>query len=259
MGTYSEQTSDIMTTIDEKSTDYEMLSSLVSYLHAVRGGNGAVLVFLPGVPEIGKAMRELGRSDSSRNLWILPLHGGLLPEEQRKVFRRPPSGKRKVILATNIAETSITIDDIEIVIDSGKVKEMRFDPYKQMAMLVETWVSRAAATQRKGRAGRVKAGNSYRLFSRRTFDKMDAQQTAEIHRVPLTGLCLTVKMLELGPGKGGVARFLGRAIDPPKAASVRVTCVSHYAPAYCSRCSLLDLLLRFTIVVLLMPPRSTSL
>eukprot|EP00937_MAST-01D_sp_MAST-1D-sp2_P000724 g724.t1 len=179
---YSAQTCELMTAIDEKATDYEMLGSLVSHLHAVRGGTGAMLVFLPGVPEIGKAQRELERSEYSSKLWVLPLHGGLLPQEQRLVFRRAPGGRRKVVLATNIAETSITIDDIEIVIDSGKVKEMRFDPFKQMACLAETWVSQAAATQRKGRAGRVKAGDCYKLFSRRTFQKMDPQQTAEIHR-----------------------------------------------------------------------------
>ena len=84
------------------------------------------------------------------------------------MFEKPPPGVRKVVIATNIAETSITIDDVVFVIDAGRVKENRYDHKRRMAMLVETWVSRASAKQRRGRAGRVQPGICFHLYSTRT-------------------------------------------------------------------------------------------
>jgi HrpA-like RNA helicase len=213
---YSDTTKDVMQSVDEKTTDFRMIGEIVSHVHRNRPGSGSILVFLSGVPEINKCQRELEYCSGSGGLWILPCHGNLTADEQRQVFKHAPKGKRKVVLATNIAETSITIDDCEVVIDTGKVKEMRFDPLNQMACLTEGWVSQAGATQRRGRAGRVKEGECYKLFSRSTFNKMSTQQTAEIHRVALDGLALQVLVLGLATGgPGGVARFLNGALDPP--------------------------------------------
>ena len=111
-----------------------------------RGEDGAVLVFLPGVNEIRKALREL---EGTRGLWVLPLHGALSGADQRRVFQRPPQGQRKVVLSTNVAETSVTIDDIVFVVDTGRMKQMEYDPYKKMSALVETWVSHQNAKQRQ--------------------------------------------------------------------------------------------------------------
>jgi len=88
------------------------------------------------------------------------------PQDQRKVFQKPPRGVRKVVLSTNIAETAVTIDDVVYVIDSGKLKEKGYDAYTAVSTLHQTWISKASATQRKGRAGRVRPGEVYRLFSK---------------------------------------------------------------------------------------------
>jgi HrpA-like RNA helicase len=96
---------------------------------------------------------------------IYPLHSTLSTDEQRSVFNRPPPGVRKIVISTNIAETSITIDDVVYVIDSGRVKENRYDSTNHMATLLEAWISKASARQRRGRAGRVTSGVCYHLFS----------------------------------------------------------------------------------------------
>ena len=86
-------------------------------------GRGAVLIFLPGVPEIRRLAADLARSPAASRWLLLPLHGELPAQEQRKVFGRPPPHQRKIILATNVAETSLTIDDVTVVIDTGRVKQ----------------------------------------------------------------------------------------------------------------------------------------
>ncbi len=124
---------------------------------------GGILIFLPGVAEINRACNALRGIGS---LHVLPLHASLETKEQRRVFAGAPHGKRKVVIATNVAETSITIDDIVAVIDSGRVKETSFDPQNNMRKLEETWASRAACKQRRGRAGRVQAGKCYKLYTK---------------------------------------------------------------------------------------------
>ena len=186
-------------------------------------GASAILVFLSGMPSIQRLSdRLMGHpeiaGDNARMDWILPLHSSLGPEEQRKVFRRPPMGVRKVVIATNIAETSITIEDVCVVIDSGRMKETRWDPGRGIASLTETWVSRAAAQQRRGRAGRVRPGVCLSLYTKARFErKMDAHQVPEIRRVPLENLCLNVKVL--GVGEPDV--FLSEAPEPPSGEAVK--------------------------------------
>jgi ATP-dependent RNA helicase DHX57 len=106
--------------------------------------DGGILIFLPGVAEINKTLDHL---HSIPNLHALPLHASLQSVEQRRVFPHSPKGKRKVIVATNVAETSITIDDVVAVIDTGRVKETSFDPQNNMRKLEEVWASRAACKQ----------------------------------------------------------------------------------------------------------------
>jgi ATP-dependent RNA helicase DHX57 len=125
-------------------------------------GHGAILVFLPGSIEISKMQRQLAGSEQLRSALgqcqaeILPLHGALSSSQQQAVFRKYSKDRRKIILSTNIAETSITIDDVTVVIDTGKMKEIQLDKNSGITRLAETWVSRAAAKQRRGRAGRVR-------------------------------------------------------------------------------------------------------
>lgn len=174
---------------------------------------GGILIFLPGVGEINHACNTL-RSITS--LHVLPLHASLETREQKRVFSKPPHGKRKVIVATNVAETSITIDDIVAVIDSGKVKETSFDAQNNMRKLEETWASRAACKQRRGRAGRVQAGTCYKLFTEKLEQQMPERPEPEIRRVPLEQLCLSVRAM----GMRDVPGFLGRSPTPPAAMAI---------------------------------------
>ncbi|KAG6617899.1 ATP-dependent RNA helicase [Phytophthora cinnamomi] len=215
----SEMTSEeIAARIDDSKIDYDLIVHLVRYLvldipQDSGEAHGAILVFLPGTAEIKRLVEMLthGNGGLSSKIWALPLHGSLSGTDQAMVFKSAPTGKTKVIVSTNIAETSITINDITAVIDSGKVKEMVYDNRARRSQLLDCWSSRAASDQRKGRAGRVQAGTCYRLFSRKRFAAMDAQLSAEIHRVSLEQLCLQIKKLELGSIKG----FLSKAIEPP--------------------------------------------
>jgi HrpA-like RNA helicase len=171
---------------------------------------GALLVFLPGAGEITQMCDRLERAaraggeestglsvPSPRELMILPLHGALPTAQQRRVFDRPPRGVRKIVLTTNIAETSITVDDCEYVIDTGRLKETQLDPVRRMGKLVDTWCSRANCNQRRGRAGRVRPGHVYRLFTPLRWESMAAHQLPEMHRVLLDNVCLLVKTLKL--------------------------------------------------------------
>lgn len=205
---------EIVEIMDDSKIDYDLILHLVRHLVENSSGDGAILVFLPGTAEIKRMVEMLthGNGGLSSKVWALPLHGSLSGADQAMVFRSAPAGKTKIIVSTNIAETSITINDITAVIDSGKVKEMVYDNRARRSQLLDCWASRAACDQRKGRAGRVQAGTCYRLFSHKRFMAMDAQLSAEIHRVSLEQLCLQIKKLELGSIKG----FLSKAIEPPK-------------------------------------------
>ncbi|KAI1124534.1 DEAD/DEAH box helicase [Nemania abortiva] len=174
---------------------------------------GGILIFLPGVAEINRTVNQL-RAVSS--LHVLPLHASLDTREQRRVFTSPPHGKRKVVVATNVAETSITIDDVVAVIDTGRVKETSFDPQNNMRKLEETWASRAACKQRRGRAGRVQPGKCYKLYTTNLEERMAERPEPEIRRVPLEQLCLSVRAM----GTRDIGGFLGRTPTPPAVTAV---------------------------------------
>uniref|UniRef100_A0A8C3K2R5 DExH-box helicase 34 n=1 Tax=Calidris pygmaea TaxID=425635 RepID=A0A8C3K2R5_9CHAR len=160
---------------------------------------GDLLVFLSGVAEIG-AVQEAAQAYATRTQrWIvLPLHSTLSVAEQDKVFDVPPPGVRKCILSTNIAETSVTIDGVRFVLDSGKVKEMSYDPQGKLQRLQEFWISRASAEQRKGRAGRTGPGVCYRLYAESDYDAFAPYPVPEIQRVALDSLVLQLKSMGLG-------------------------------------------------------------
>ncbi|XP_056434524.1 putative ATP-dependent RNA helicase DHX57 [Gadus chalcogrammus] len=186
---------------------------------------GAVLVFMPGLAEIKMLYEQLqsNRMFNNRNksrCVVYPLHSSLSNEEQQAVFNRPPKDVTKIIISTNIAETSVTIDDVVYVIDSGKMKEKRYDASKSMESLEDSWVSRANALQRRGRAGRVASGICFHLFTSHCFEhQLSEQQLPEIQRVPLEQLCLRIKILDLFADRT-LASVFSRLIEPPEPASV---------------------------------------
>ncbi|XP_074328241.1 DExH-box ATP-dependent RNA helicase DExH7, chloroplastic isoform X2 [Apium graveolens] len=214
-GTYSEQTRQNLKRLNEDVIDYDLLEDMVCHIDET-SPEGAILVFLPGVSEINLLHDKLAVSYRFRGPaaeWILPLHSSIASEDQRKVFSRPPNNIRKVIIATNIAETSITIDDVVYVVDCGKHKENRYNPQKKLTSMVEDWISQANARQRRGRAGRVKPGSCYCLYTRHRFDHlMRPFQQPEMLRMPLVELCLQIKLLSLG----NIRLFLSEALEPPK-------------------------------------------
>jgi ATP-dependent RNA helicase DHX57 len=195
--------------------NYDLIAATVEYIDAQLGDNpGGILIFLPGTLEIDRCLSAVKRIP---NTHPLPLHASLLPAEQRRVFQSPPRGMRKVIAATNVAETSITIEDVVAVIDTGRVKETSYDPKDNMVRLQEVWASQAACKQRRGRAGRVRAGICYKLYTRKAESNMAQRPDPEIRRVPLEQLCLSVKSMK---GIDDVANFLANTITPPESIAV---------------------------------------
>lgn len=195
--------------------NYDLISTLVNNIDRELGEkSGGILIFLPGTYEIDRCIRALSQTS---HFLALPLHASLLPSEQKQVFPPAPVGKRKIIAATNVAETSITIEDVVAVIDTGRVKETRYDVGNNIVRLEEVWASQAACKQRRGRAGRVRAGKCYKLFTRNIEDRMAAKPLPEIQRVPLEQLCLSVK----ATGKDrDVAAFLSALITPPEQGAI---------------------------------------
>lgn len=217
---YSEETQQNLRKLNEDIIDYDLLEDLVCYIDETHP-EGAILVFLPGVAEIEMLLDKLSASyrfGGPSSEWLLPLHSSIASEDQRKVFLRPPDNIRKVIIATNIAETSITIDDAVYVVDAGKHKENRYDPQKKLSSMVEDWISQANARQRQGRAGRVKPGICFCLYTHHRYKNlMRPYQIPEMLRMPLVELCLQIKLLSLG----SIKPFLLKALEPPSEEAIR--------------------------------------
>lgn len=158
---------------------------------------GDLLIFLSGMSEIQAVVDAAKEYNLKKKTWIvLSLHSTLSLADQDKVFDYAPEGIRKCIVSTNIAETSITIDGIRFVADSGKVKEMSYDAVSKMQRLKEFWISKASAEQRKGRAGRTGPGVCYRLYSEEEYQALEKYSTPELQRVPLDSLLL--QMVSMG-------------------------------------------------------------
>ncbi|KAF9431418.1 hypothetical protein BGZ76_000330 [Entomortierella beljakovae] len=180
-------------------------------------GPGDILVFLTGQDEIDNAAENLQQTcrvlgDKIQELMVCPIYSALPSDMQGKIFEPTPEGSRKVVLATNIAETSITIDGVKFVIDPGFSKMLSYNPKTGMESLVVTPCSRASADQRKGRAGRVGPGKCFRLYTKWAYSNELEQNTIpEIQRINLTSVVLTLKSL-------GINDILGfEFMDPPPA------------------------------------------
>ncbi|KAM9393778.1 putative ATP-dependent RNA helicase DHX37 [Pholidichthys leucotaenia] len=137
------------------------------------------------------------KADPSIPLYVLPLYSLLAPEQQAKVFRPPPPGTRLCVIATNVAETSLTIPGIKYVVDCGRVKKRFYDKVTSVSSFKVTWTSQASANQRAGRAGRTEAGHCYRLYSSAVFGDFSLFSEAEITRRPVEDLVLQMKDLNI--------------------------------------------------------------
>ena len=157
---------------------------------ALATDEGDVLAFLPGAAEIRRVASMLGRDTLPPSIDVVPLFGALSGAEQDRALAPAPAGRRKVVLATSIAETSLTIDGVRIVVDSGLSRLPRFDPGAGMTRLETVRVSRASAEQRRGRAGRTTPGVCYRLWAEHDHHGLIAQSPPEILAADLTALAL---------------------------------------------------------------------
>ena len=184
-----------------------------------KSDDGHVLVFLPGWDEIQALNRQLQErklrlplNDTTRYSIHL-LHSSVPVAEQQLIFDPPPPGIRRIILSTNIAETSVTIPDVIYVVDSAKLKEQRYDPTRHMSSLVSAWVGSSNLKQRAGRAGRHRPGEYFGIIGRRRVENLHPYQVVEMKRVDLTNVVMHVKALDF-PGMA-VEEVLAAAIEPP--------------------------------------------
>lgn len=180
---------------DAENMLYEKITSIIGRIVEEKR-RGGVLVFLPGERSIKNCIERLSKERWFKKLMVIPLYGRLSKEEQDRVFLSPPMWKRKVVISTNIAETSITINDINTVIDSGLAKLNFYNPYSFTSSLDETLVSKSSCNQRKGRAGRTEEGTCYRLYSRKDFESRPLYTMEEIYRTDLSEVVM--RMSELG-------------------------------------------------------------
>ena len=184
-------------------------------LQALDEEPGSVLVFLPGQAEIRRVNDVLAEQLRDRGeVMLCPLHGELDLMAQRAAIEPVPAGKRKVVLATNIAETSLTIEGVRVVVDAGLARVPRFDPGSGMTRLETRRISRASATQRAGRAGRLEPGACYRLWSEDQHAQLAAYGEAEILQADLAGVALQL-------ARWGVEADELAWLDVPPAAAYR--------------------------------------
>uniref|UniRef100_A0A1B6DS36 Probable ATP-dependent RNA helicase spindle-E n=1 Tax=Clastoptera arizonana TaxID=38151 RepID=A0A1B6DS36_9HEMI len=175
---------------------------------------GSVLVFLPGIREIEVLYEKLKESEEEseeQKYWLCPLHSSITADEQLKVFHHPPPGVRKIILSTNIAESSITVPDIEYVVDFCLTKHLIYDDETNFSHLQVTWASKNNCEQRAGRTGRVNSGRVYRLVSTDFYSRFSQEQKPVLLSSPLTRVVLKTKIL----GFDSPTATLALALDPP--------------------------------------------
>ena len=202
----------------------ELICAIVA--HIVRTTErGDSLVFLPGFKQIQHVADVLAQSkplgvdfEDKEKIGILKLHS-LLEETNDQAFQPVRGGCRRIILATNIAETSITLSDVQYVVDSGKAKEKSYDAVSRKTIFRQEWISKDNCTQRRGRAGRVQDGHYYAVFSKERVQTFSQSTVPEMRRSDLTKLCLEVAGLNF---RIPIAAFLASAIEPPDPRGVEV-------------------------------------
>jgi len=203
---------------DDLELPYPLIALAVCHV-LQKSQDGHVLVFLPGWDEIQALNRQLLERKLSLPLYdptyfsIHLLHSSIPVSEQQLIFDPPPTGVRRIILSTNIAETSVTIPDVVYVVDAARVKEQRYDPARHMSSLVSAWVGSSNIKQRAGRAGRHRPGEYFGILGRKRAEGLHPYQVVEMKRVDLSNVVMHVKALDF-PGMA-VEEVLAAAIEPP--------------------------------------------
>ncbi|XP_045453165.1 probable ATP-dependent RNA helicase spindle-E [Melitaea cinxia] len=205
---------------------FELIDKQEEYTNRGEADLPSVLVFLPGIYEIEELYNcltdpilrlKIGDAESANyTWWVLPLHSTITADEQVRVFQRSPPGHRKIILATNLAESSITVPDIKYVIDFCLMKVLVADPSTNFTSLQMSWASKTNCDQRAGRAGRVRDGRVYRLVTDTFYETFKKECQPELIRCPLERLVLIAKMLDMGPPSD----ILALAMDPPDMSNI---------------------------------------
>ncbi|XP_021366519.1 ATP-dependent RNA helicase DHX36-like isoform X2 [Mizuhopecten yessoensis] len=221
---YSQSTRRAIENMDMDEVDIELIHRVIHHICFKMDGDGAILVFVPGMAEIKNVNKSLVETPvfNSSNFRIIPLHSMMPTVNQKEVFDRPPPGVRKIIIATNIAETSITIDDVVYVVDCGKIKVKDFEPEINLATLTSQPVSKANARQRRGRAGRVQEGVCFHLYTSHQQESLQDYLLPEILRTPLEELCLQIKLLKLGK----IEPFISKAMQQPSPEALHIALVT---------------------------------
>ena len=207
---------------EELEIPYSLVALTISHV-LQSSDSGHVLVFLPGWEEIQAVEKILTSRDPSQCLGLNfndrskfslhILHSSIPLAEQEVIFDPPPEGVRRIILSTNIAETSVTIPDVVYVVDTAKIKENRYDPERHISSLVSAWVGKSNLNQRAGRAGRHRPGEYVGILSRQRADSLHSHQTVEMKRMDLSNVVMHVKALDF-PGMDA-EDVLARTIEPP--------------------------------------------
>lgn len=221
---------------DDALVPNALVATTIAHI-AKTSNQGAVLAFLPGLDEIVKVEKwltgALTRDPSGAGLLgvnfrdtskfkIYMLHSSIAAG-QAEVFETLPPGCRKIILATNIAETSITIPDVQYVVDTGKARQKQYDQIQRITNFKCTWISKSNSKQRAGRAGRVQNGNYYALFPKERYELMSASPLAEMQRSDLQETCLAIKAHSFNVP---IREFLAESFQPPLSKAVDASVIS---------------------------------
>ncbi|ORY01710.1 P-loop containing nucleoside triphosphate hydrolase protein, partial [Basidiobolus meristosporus CBS 931.73] len=210
---------------DDCDLPLDLIETLISHISLTKGP-GAVLCFLPGWEEMSKLQRHMlerdimrvGYKDKSK-FKIICLHSSIPIAMQQEAFKKVPPGVRKIVLATNIAETSVTIDDIVYVVDTAKVKEKVFDPSRRITSLSPIFTSQANIRQRTGRAGRCQPGQYFSLITRSHKYALPRAQVPELLRSDLRSICLHIRAMGFS---GPLGAILAKAPNPPRHQSIHM-------------------------------------
>ncbi|XP_039300236.1 ATP-dependent DNA/RNA helicase DHX36-like [Nilaparvata lugens] len=198
----------------------ENVFNLINHICFEKRQPGAILVFLPGwdsISNLYNMLDECGRFPEDEFL-IIALHSSTSIQHQQLAFQTPKPGVRKIVIATNIAETSITIDDIVFVIDCGLCKVNRFDATKKITTLDTEFISKASLLQRRGRAGRLQEGECYHFITKVRDQRLQLEPDPEIRRSRIEDIIIKCKLLPLGKTQD----FLQKLLNPPPVANIRV-------------------------------------
>jgi ATP-dependent RNA helicase DHX29 len=219
---YRTETRAMVANYDEYRINYSLIANLAAFIasHEMYAKySRAILIFMPGIAEIRQLHHTLTSHQTFREGWSFNLlHSSFSSEDLEQAFMPPPIGRRKIVIATNIAETGITIPDITAVIDTCKEKTMRFDERRQMSRLTENFTSKSSCRQRRGRAARVQEGLCFHLVTKYRFENLLSEQhVPEMLRLSLQEPALRIKIW----GFGDIEETLAQALDPPTSKNIR--------------------------------------